>query len=159
MAKSTPRVLICTTECKFAPGCKLRTWTRLKKLPEVDGHLEPELTLPTTSSAPCVLENIPIQQNLSTLFLSSFILITCSCYEHPFTHHFYIVKLGFTRVIHFFLLIFAINMDRGYSLETGSPYPRSMFWAKIRKISHFFIWKLPFVQLWNIAVNCTDMFA
>ena len=29
-----------------------------------------------------------------------------------------------------------------------------MFWAIIRKITHF-IWKLPFLQPWNIAVYCT----
>ena len=68
--------------------------------------------------------------------------ITCPCYEHPLTPHFYIVKLGFTRVYIIFLFLL-LNIDRGYSFEPphwggSNVYPRSMFWAKIRKISHLF---------------------
>ena len=33
------------------------------------------------------------------------IMITCPCNEHPLTPHFYIVKLGFTRVYIFFLFL------------------------------------------------------
>ena len=29
-------------------------------------------------------------------------------------------------------------------------YPSSMFWARMRKTSHFFIWKLPYLQRWTI---------
>ena len=44
------------------------------------------------------------------------IRITCPCIEHPLTPHFYIVKLGFTRVYIFFLFLLQ-NIDCGYSLE------------------------------------------
>ena len=52
----------------------------------------------------------------------------------PLTHHFYIVKLGFTGVYIIFLFLLR-NMDCGYSLEP----PRYIFWAQIRKISNIFI--------------------
>ena len=41
---------------------------------------------------------------------------TSPCNEHPFTSHFYIVKLGFTGVYIFFLFLLQ-NIDCGYSLE------------------------------------------
>ena len=49
----------------------------------------------------------------------------------PLKPHFYIVKLGFTRVYIIFL-IFAQNKDCGYSLEPpprggSNEYPQSMF--------------------------------
>ena len=50
----------------------------------------------------------------------------------PLNPTFYIVKLGFTGVYIIFL-ISSQNIDCGY--------PQSMFWAEIRKISEFFIWK------------------
>ena len=64
-------------------------------------------------------------------------MITGPCNEHPFTSHFYIVKLGFTRVYIFFLCLIQ-NIDQGYSIEPpqwggSNVYPRSMFWAKIRR--------------------------
>ena len=47
-------------------------------------------------------------------------MITYPCIVYPLTSHFYIVKLGFTtgvyRGLHYFL-IFALNIDCGYSLE------------------------------------------
>ena len=53
------------------------------------------------------------------------IMQTSPCNEYPLTPHFYIVKLGFTGVYIFFLLLL-YNIDRGYSL--GSiVYQRSMF--------------------------------
>ena len=63
----------------------------------------------------------------------------------PLKPHFYIVKLGFTGVYIIFL-ISAQNIDCGYSLEPprrgdSNEYQQSMFWAEIRKISEFFIWK------------------
>ena len=56
----------------------------------------------------------------------------------PLKPHFYVVKLGFTGVYIIFL-IFAQNMDCGYSLEPprrggSNEYLQSMFWAKIWKI-------------------------
>ena len=61
----------------------------------------------------------------------------------PLKPHIYIVKLGFTGVYIIFL-IFAQNIDCGYSLEPprrggSTEYPQSMFLAEIRKISQFFI--------------------
>ena len=44
------------------------------------------------------------------------IRITCPCNEHPLTPHFYIEKVGFTRVYIFFLFLLQ-NIDCGYSLE------------------------------------------
>ena len=44
------------------------------------------------------------------------ISITCPCNEHPLTPHFYIEKVGFTRVYIFFLFLLQ-NIDCGYSLE------------------------------------------
>ena len=45
-----------------------------------------------------------------------YIRITCPCNEHPLTPHFYIEKVGFTRVYIFFLFLLQ-NIDCGYSLE------------------------------------------
>ena len=71
------------------------------------------------------------------------IRITCPCDLYPLTPHLYIVKLGFTGVyICFFFLL--RNIDYGYSLEPPhrggfNVNPQSMLFAKIRKISQFFI--------------------
>lgn len=32
-------------------------------------------------------------------------------------------------------------------------YPQTIFWAKIRRVSHIFIWKAPVLQPWNIALQ------
>ena len=68
---------------------------------------------------------------------------TCLYNIDPLKPHFYIVKLGFTGVYIIFL-IFARNIDCWYSLEPprrggSNEYPLSMFWAKIWRISKFFI--------------------
>ena len=42
---------------------------------------------------------------------------TCPCDLYPRTPHFYIVKLGLTRVYIFFLFL-PLNIDCGYSLES-----------------------------------------
>ena len=73
---------------------------------------------------------------------------TCLYNFDPLNPHFYIVKLGFTGVYIIFL-ISAQNIDCGYTLEPlrwggSNEYPQSMFWAEIRKISEFFIWKFSF---------------
>ena len=70
---------------------------------------------------------------------------TCPYYEDPLKPHFYIVKVGFTGI--FFPYFCSKNIDRGYSLEPpqrggSNVYPRSMFWAKISKILHFFHLKI-----------------
>ena len=91
----------------------------------------------------------------------TYIMKTCPCNEHPLTSHFYIGKLGFTGVYIFFLFLLW-NIDRGFSLEpphwgSSNVYPRSMFRAKIRKISHFFIWNYHFYNpeiLQYIARTC-----
>ena len=59
----------------------------------------------------------------------------------PLKSHFYIVKLGFTGV-NIIFLISAQKIDCGYSLEPpprggSNDYARSIFWAKIWKISEF----------------------
>ena len=69
----------------------------------------------------------------------------------PLKPHFYIVKRGFTGVYIIFL-IFAQNIDCGYSLEPprrggSNEYPQSMFWAEIWKISEFFFLKI-FIFWW-----------
>ena len=43
------------------------------------------------------------------------IRIRCPCNVHPLTSHFHIVKLGFTGI--YIFLIVLLNIDRGYSLE------------------------------------------
>ena len=77
---------------------------------------------------------------------SEIITKTCLYIFDPLKPHFYVVKLGFTGVYIIFL-IFAQNIDCGYSLEPpcrggSNKYPQSMFWAKVWKISEFFflIW-------------------
>ena len=44
------------------------------------------------------------------------IRITCPCNEHPLTPHFYIEKVGFSRVYIVFLFLLQ-TIDCGYSLE------------------------------------------
>ena len=66
----------------------------------------------------------------------------------PFDPHFYIVKLGFTGLCTIFL-ISAQKQNCKYLLElphwgSSNEYPQSMFWAEIRKILEFFIWKFSF---------------
>ena len=70
---------------------------------------------------------------------------TCLYNVDPLKPHFYTVKLGFTGVYIIFL-IFAQNIDCGYSLEPprrggSNEYPQSTLWAEMWKISEFFIWK------------------
>ena len=78
-------------------------------------------------------------------YLSISITKTCLYNFYPLKPHFYIVKLGFTRVYIIFL-VSAQNIDCGYSLEPprrggSNEYPQSMFWAEIWKISDFFYLK------------------
>ena len=60
----------------------------------------------------CVLEQVDSQKG----GFQWIIRITCPCNEHPLTPHFYIEKVGFTRVYIFFLFLLQ-NIDCGYSLE------------------------------------------
>ena len=83
----------------------------------------------------------------------SIIAITKTCLYNfdPLKPYFYIVKLGFTGVYIIFL-IFAQNIDCGYSLELprqggSNEYPQSMFWVEIWKISEFFYLKI-FIVWW-----------
>ena len=73
------------------------------------------------------LNNNGIECNLKeqcngTISSFIFIRITCLCNVNSLTPHFYTVKKGFTWVYIFFL-IFAQNIDCGYSLEP----PQYMF--------------------------------
>ena len=70
------------------------------------------------------------------------IMLTCPCNVDPLTPHFYIVKLGFTGGIHYFL-IFVLKhrlwvLVRTASLRRSNVYPQSMYLAKVRK-NIFFI--------------------
>ena len=84
----------------------------------------------------------------SFLFVTLFISKTCLYNVYPLKPHFYIVKLGFTRVYIIFL-ISAQKHRLWYSLEPprwggSNEYPQSMFWAEEWKISEFLIWKFSF---------------
>ena len=83
---------------------------------------------------------------------------TCLCNFDPLKPHFYIVKLGFTG-LYIIFLIFAQNIDCGYSLEPpcrggSNEYPQSLFWAKLWKIWEFFylnvfsFWRWNFLYIW-----------
>ena len=70
-----------------------------------------------------------------------FITKTCLYNFDPLKPHFYIVKLGYTGYILFFIVLLK-NIDCGYSLEPprrggSNEYPQSMCWAEIWKISEF----------------------
>ena len=72
-------------------------------------------------------------EGTGTSLSSNRIIITKTCLYifDPIKPHFYIVKLGFTGVYIIFL-IFAQNIDCGYSLEPprrggSNEYPQSMF--------------------------------
>ena len=83
-------------------------------------------------------------------------------YLYNFDHlkpHFYIVNLWFLGVYIIFL-IFAQNIDCGYSLEPprrggSNEYPQSVFRVEIWKLSDFFIWKFPFFggKIFSIYLN------
>ena len=82
-------------------------------------------------------------------FSPDFIIMkTCLYNLDPLKPHFYIVKLGFTRVYIIFL-ISAQNIDCGYSLELpcrggSNEYPHSMFLSRNIKKIRIFIRKLSF---------------
>ena len=81
---------------------------------------------------------------------------TCLYNFDPLKPHFYIVKLGFTGV-YIICPISAQNIDCGYLLEppyrgVSNEYPQSMFWAEIRKISDFFIWKFSFFLVVKFSI-------
>ena len=74
----------------------------------------------------------------------------------PLKHHFYTVKLGFTRVyiIFLFFLISAQKIYCGYSLEPprwggSNEYQQSMFWAEIWKYQNFYLKTFSF-WWWNV---------
>ena len=84
-----------------------------------------------------------MNRNVRQLTTMWFITKTCLYICDPLKPHFYIVKLGFTGVYIIFL-IFAQNIDCGYSLEPprrggSNEYPQSMFWAEVWKISVFYL--------------------
>ena len=75
------------------------------------------------------------------------VLITKTCLYNfdPLKPHFYIVKLGFIGV-YIIILIFAQNIDCGYSLEPprrggSNEYLQSIFEQEYEKYQ-IFIWKL-----------------
>ena len=69
-------------------------------------------------------------------------MLTCPCNVDPLSPHVHIVKLGFTVVKHYFL-IFAQNIDRGYTLEPASlrrflHVPTNYLQSKSKKNIKFF---------------------
>ena len=96
----------------------------------------------------------------SLILLVQIIMQTYPCNEHPLTPHFYIGKLVY-RGVHYFL-IFALKHWLWVLVRTASVskqtdqwggsnvYPRSMFWAKIRKNITFFHLKIIIFT----TVNC-----
>ena len=61
---------------------------------------------------------------------------TCPCNIQPLEPDFYITKLWYAGVYHFFLFLLQ-NIDCGYSLEPpprggSNVYPQSMFWEKLK---------------------------
>ena len=77
-----------------------------------------------------------------SIYLSRNIRKTCPYNFDPLKPHFYIVKLGFTRVYIIVFLFLLKNIDCGYSLEPpqwggSNDCLQSMFWAEIWNISEF----------------------
>ena len=89
-----------------------------------------------------ILQAIPTC-NIWPLNLVHHICLICLCiYSDPLESNIYMVKLGFTGIIHYFLLFLLKNIDCGHSLEPpwqgcSNEYQQSMFWAEIWKISEF----------------------
>ena len=93
---------------------------------------------------------------MNTLSPQSIVSKTCQCYVYPLKPHYYIVKLGFAGVYLFFLFLLQ-NIDCGSSLEpprrgSSNMFLQSMFWAKIRKISSFFLLKI--INFYNLRKIC-----
>ena len=94
-------------------------------------------------TGPCSIEGVS-DWFLSLSFVyknSCTITKTCLYNFDPLEPHFYIEKLGFTGVC-IILLIFAQNIDCGYSLEPpprggSNEYPQSMFLAEFEKYHNF----------------------
>ena len=81
------------------------------------------------------------QEIVSVKYITPLTQLLYSHYENmQYTEIFSAVKIeNFTRTILIFFLIFAQNIDCGYTLEpprrgSSNEYPQSMFWSKIRKI-------------------------
>ena len=79
-----------------------------------------------------------------------FILETCPCNEHPLTPNFYLGRLGFTRVLDYFL-IFALKHRSWVLVRTASArrfkrVPTIYVLSKNKINITFFIGKLPFLQ-------------
>ena len=82
------------------------------------------------------------------LYKIDIIRITCPCDLYPLTPHFYIVKLGFTRVFIFFL-IFALKhrlwvliferVPKIYVLSKNSKEYRSTYTAPREKLEKYHI--------------------
>ena len=96
------------------------------------GHLGPYKHWPNVSmpsGMPFQIRSLPLPKAQRMVWLG--ITKTCLYNFDPLKPHFYIVKLGFTGVYIIFL-IFARNIDCGYSLEPprrggSNEYPQSMF--------------------------------
>ena len=92
--------------------------------------------------------------NLSVMSITK----TCLYIFDPLKPYFYIVKLGFTGVYIIFL-IFAQKHRLWYSLEPprrggSNEYPQSMFWAKVWKISVFYLNFFQFLEVnFSIYLN------
>ena len=61
------------------------------------------------------INNVHSVEATGAQVMARIIMLTCLCNVYTLTPHFYIEKLGFTGI--YIFLIFARNIERGYSLE------------------------------------------
>ena len=90
-----------------------------------------------------------------TVLTKSKLVITKTCLSNlePLKHNFYIVKLGFTGV-YIIILIFAQNIDCGYSLEPShrggsNEYPQSCLGQKSGKYQSLSFFYLKTFSFWR----------
>ena len=92
------------------------------------------------------------------MFKNVYITKTCLCNFDPLKPHFYVVKLGFTRVYIIFL-ISAQNIDCGYSLEPprrggSNEFHNLCFEQKYEKILEFLSKNFQFLEVkFSIYLN------
>ena len=112
------------------------------KLSSKKGAISSFIT-PRTSIFTYVYYDSSLSRRVNIILYPATISKTCLYNFDPLKPHFYIVKLGFTRVYNFFLFLLE-TIDYGYSLELprrggSNEYPQSMFWAEIWKYQNFYL--------------------
>ena len=122
----------------------------------------------TDSSMVVVLLVIVVFVALWLLFAGHFFITKTYPYNFdPLKPHFYIVKLGFYRGIHYFSYFRSKNIDCGYSIEPprwggSNEYPQSMFQQKYekkkKKKSEFLFENLQFLW-WNFQYIWIGVFS